>query len=264
MPARIESAANPRIKVYRSLATTKGRREHGRFQLEGASLIAEALSAKVPLQAAYVCPERARDSQDLADALAEATEVVEVSEGVLEKMTSTVSPQGFAAEASVPQVTLSDVDTPDQCLLAVPVGTQDPGNLGTMIRTAHAVGAAALVALGQTADPYGPKVVRATAGSLFTLPVVRQADIGEFVGWCCERDVQLVGATVEARASLHETPLPPKTAALLGSERQGLPEELAGDDVLKVSIPMPGGAESLNVSVAAGVLMYEYRRQYPA
>jgi len=263
---RIDSPANPRIKAFRALAEPKGRRERGLFQLEGVSLIAEAVAAGLPLSAAYWCPERVRDEreQELVARLEGSTELVEVSERVLEQMTSTVTPQAFAAEAPIPTTRLEDVDLPAQALIVAPVHTQDPGNMGTMVRTAHAVGAAAVVAIGNCVDPWAPKVVRATMGSLFRVPVVRESSGDRFLAWCRESEVEPVAATVHARESLFEARFAPRTALVLGSENQGLPPELSGPEVRGIAIPMPGGTESLNVGVAAGVMMYEYRRQYPS
>jgi TrmH family RNA methyltransferase len=262
---RIESPANPRVRAYKSLATGKGRRERGRFQLEGLSLIDEALRAGVAPEAVFWCPERAESGREasLIAALPADAEVFEVTERVLEQMSSTVTPQPIAAEARIPDRTLHDLELPKQCLIAAPFETQDPGNLGTMVRTAHAVSATALVALGNCVDAYSPKVVRATMGSLFHFPVIRRAQPAEFLGWCRANRVEVVAATVHTERSLFGEALPERTALLLGGETQGLPEELVGSEVTRVAIPMPGGTESLNVAVAAAVMMYEYRRQRP-
>ncbi len=120
-----------------------------------------------------------------------------------------------------------------------------------------------MVVLGNTVDPYAPKVVRATMGSLFNVTVVVRREYEEFLGWCRAHEVTAVGATVGTDEFLFDVELPARMAALLGNETQGLPDEHESADIRKVRIPMPGGAESLNVSVAAGVMMYEYRRQYP-
>jgi TrmH family RNA methyltransferase len=253
------------VKAFRALSTPKGRKERGLFQLEGVSLIAEAVAAGVAIATAYYCPERVRhqEERDLVAQLAECTEVFEVSERVLEQMTSTVTPQPIAAEAPIPRLSLEEVALAEQALVVAPAETQDPGNLGTMIRTAHAVGAAAVVALGQAVDPYSPKVVRATMGSLFAVPLVREPSGERFLSWCREQGVEVVAATVHAAESLFEARLAPRTALLLGSESQGLAPELSGPGVRGIGIPMPGGTESLNVAVAAGIMMYEYRRQWP-
>ena len=262
---RIESAANARIRAYKSLATVKGRRERGRFQLEGLSLIEEALRAGVALDTVFWCPERAHGVREAAllEALPPRTEVLEVTERVLGQMGSTVTPQPVAAEARIPERCLADLELPERCLIVAPFETQDPGNLGTMVRTAHAVGATALVALGNCVDAYSPKVVRATMGSLFHLPVICRAQPAEFLGWCEANGVKAAAATVHAQESLFATALAARTALLLGGETQGLPEELLGRGTTKVAIPMPGGTESLNVAVAAALMMYEYRRQHP-
>jgi len=262
---RIESPANPRIRAYKSLETGKGRRERDRFQLEGLSLIEEARRAGVKLETLFWCPERAaghRETAFLASLPPEA-EVFEVTERVLEHMTSTVTPQPIAAEARIPGGRGADLALAEQCLIVAPFETQDPGNLGTMIRTAHAVGAAGLAALGNSVDPYSPKVVRATMGSLFHCPVIRRAQPDEFLGWCAANRVEVIAATVYADDTLYTAGLPPRAALLPRGETQGLPEELIGPGVTRLAIPMPGGTESLNVAVAAALMMYEYRRQHP-
>jgi TrmH family RNA methyltransferase len=234
--------------------------------LEGLSLIEEALKADVAVDAVYWCPERVTGlrEQALVEALSPRAEVFEVSERVLEQMSSTVTPQPIAAEARIPDRRLADVIVGEACLIAAPFETQDPGNLGTMVRTAHAVGATALVGLGNCVDAYSPKVVRATMGSLFRLPVIPRAQPDEFLDWCETHEVALAAATVHTERSLYDAPLAARTAVLLGSETQGLPDELMGERVTKLAIPMPGGAESLNVAVAAALMVYEYRRQHPA
>jgi len=263
---RIDSPANPRIRAFRALAEPKGRREAGLFQLEGVTLIAEAVATGLPLSAAYWCPERVRDEREreLVAKLEGCTELIEVSERVLEQMASTVTPQAIAAEARIPTTRLEDIALPAQALIMAPVHTQDPGNMGTMIRTAHAVGAAAVIAVGSCVDLWAPKVVRATMGSLFRLPVVREPSRDVFLAWCGENGVEPVAATVHAGESLFEARFASRTALLLGSESQGLPPELSRPGVRGVAIPMPGGTESLNVAVAAGLMMYEYRRQHPS
>jgi TrmH family RNA methyltransferase len=195
--------------------------------------------------------------------LAKHAPLFEVSERVIEQMSSTVTPQPVAAEARIPNRRLDDLALPEQCLIAAPFETQDPGNLGTMIRTAHAVGGTALVAVGNCVDAYGPKVVRATMGSLFRLTVIPRVQPAEFLAWCEAQGIGVVAATVHSDQSLYDTTFPPRTVVLLGGETQGLPDELLGEGVTKVAVPMPGGAESLNVAIAAAIMMYEYRRQYP-
>jgi TrmH family RNA methyltransferase len=197
----------------------------------------------------------------LVQALAATAQLLEVSERVLRHMTSTVTPQPIAAEAPIPRIGLEDIALTDHALVLAPVNVQDPGNMGTMVRTAHAVGAAAVAVIGACVDLYAPKVVRATMGSLFWLKVAREPSPQRFLAWCREQQVTVVAATTRAGRSLYELEFEPRTAIVLGSESQGLPEEFRTSGLQEISIPMPGGAESLNVAVAAGIVMYEYRRQ---
>jgi TrmH family RNA methyltransferase len=234
--------------------------------LEGLALIGEAVRAGLKLEAVYWCPERAAGERErsLVEQWGEHAPCHQVSERVLEAMCSTVTPQAVAAEAWLPDRSLADLRLGAEGLVVGAYETHDPGNLGTLIRTAHAVGAAGLLAVGEGADPYSPKVVRATMGSLFHLPVICRVGADQFRAWCEAGGVVVVAATVHADCSLHEATFPPKTAVLLGSETEGLPEELLGESAIRVRIPMPGGTESLNVAVAGALVMYEYRRQHPA
>lgn len=262
---RIESLTNHSIRAYRALATGKGRRERGRFQLEGLTVIAEALRAGIRLSRVYWCPQRVGDPEALVfvEDLKTRTEVVEVTEHVLEHMASTVTPQPILAEAPILERRLADIRIGGSCLIVAAFETRDPGNLGTIVRTAHAMAATAVVGLGNCVDVYSPKVVRATMGSLFHVPVVRRISPAEFVQWCEATCVRPFAAIPRAANLSHNVSFPSRTAILLGGETRGLPEELLDGEITRIAIEMPGGAESLNVAVSAAILMYEYRRQHP-
>lgn len=137
----------------------------------------------------------------------------------------------------------------------------NPGNLGTIIRTASAAGADGVILIGPSADPYDPAAVKASMGALFTVPVAAAATAGEFLAWAASEGARLIAASGRAEAGYWDADLTPPCVLLLGSEGSGLPPDLIEAADLRVSIPMTGTAESLNLAVAAGILLYEVRRR---
>jgi RNA methyltransferase, TrmH family len=137
----------------------------------------------------------------------------------------------------------------------------NPGNLGTIVRTASAAGASGVILIGPSADPYDPAAVKASMGALFTVPVVAAASAAEFLDWARARSLTVVATSGRASVSCWDADLRPPLALLLGSEGDGLPDELLAAADLSVAIPMTGTAESLNLAVAAGILLYEVRRR---
>jgi TrmH family RNA methyltransferase len=137
----------------------------------------------------------------------------------------------------------------------------NPGNVGTIVRTASAAGASGVILIGPSADPYDPAAVKASMGALFTVPVVSVPSAAEFLGWAADSGVTVAATSARAGLSCWEAELRPPLALLLGSEGTGLPDEVIDAADLRVAIPMTGTAESLNLAVAAGVLLYEVRRR---
>jgi RNA methyltransferase, TrmH family len=255
----ITSPQNQHVKLFRSLATAKGRKEHGLFPIEGAHLVEEMLEAGWRAQVGFWCPELFKD-QALARRLRKASaNFLEVSAAICKEMSDTVTPQGLAAAVRLPHPGLEALPPGPGVVLAVHE-VRDPGNMGTMIRTADAAGALGVVALGDCVDFHSPKVVRAAAGAIFHLPLVSLTE-ADFIAWAQETDTAVVATVVQEGTQLTQTELPGRCAILIGSEAHGLPEALLTASDVRVTIPMPGRAESLNAAIAAGVLLYEYNRQ---
>lgn len=256
---RIESPANRLVKLARSLHGPKGRREMRMFLAEGPAVVAEALMYAPDIQWIAHCGQGAdEDAAELADAAREAGIAVhDLSERAFDALAATRSPQGIAAVIRIRPADLGMIRCrPDAETILVLHDLRDPGNVGAMIRTADALDAGAVILSGSCADPYEPKVVRATAGSLFHLPVV-EADWGQVAGWAREEKLSLVAADVGAPHVLGRAGLPPRAAIVIGNEAHGLPEDVLQDAAMQVRIPVPGRAESLNAAVAAGILLYE-------
>ena len=179
-----------------------------------------------------------------------------VTERAAKALSDTVTPAGLVAVCSVPETTLDDV-LADSRLLAVAVEISEPGNAGTLIRIADAMGADAVVLAGHSVDPYNGKCLRASAGSIFSIPVVSAPDALAAVDALTETGLQVLGTTVDGELSLDDADLSQPTAWLFGPEAHGLPVDLAARATHRVHIPMPGNAESLNVASAAAICLYQ-------
>ena len=258
----IDSPQNPQVKFARTLQTSKGRKEHKLFFAEGPAVVAEALMYSPGIEWIAWCPELANDDvTDLAGAAVESEiTVFEMSNRAFTAMSDTRSPQGIAAVIHQPYLRLSDIMLPlGACRILVLHDMRDPGNVGTMIRSADALGATAVVLTAHCADPYEPKVVRATAGSLFHLPVV-EIMWAELEVWAKTNDFALVTSCPTAKYELGDAKLPERALVIVGNEAHGLPEDILQQSDLMVKIPMRGKAESLNASTAAAIILYEYLR----
>lgn len=253
---RITSARNPKVKAWAELKTRRGRREQGRFLVEGARELARALEAGLVPNAWLVWPERAgaEEAQLLAGA-----PVYELSEAAMRKVSYRENPPALIGVFERPARRLEDLPTrPRRVLVAVEI--EKPGNLGAMLRSADASGADAVLAVGEAVDPENPNVIRASTGTVFTLPLAAVGH-GAARAWLRERDLQIVAAAPAARRVYWEADLSVPTAFVVGAEDRGLPQEWLEAADLTVRIPMEGVADSLNASVSAALLLYEGLRQ---
>jgi TrmH family RNA methyltransferase len=261
MPLRIvQSKQNARLKELRRALNRFGR-DDGKLQgIEGPNLLEEALRAGLRLPYVFV----AQEMQHLLDGvpLGAETEVLLVPRILLNAVLSTESPQPVAALVEPPDWTWVHVlgrrKTP--ALLVVLAGIQDPGNLGTILRSAEAFGADGVVSLPGTVSCWNQKAVRASAGSVFRLPVV-PAGVDECLIRLREAGVRMFTTVLRGGTPAHDTDLTEASAILIGNEGSGVPDEVALQAERAITIPCPGPVESLNASVAAGVLLYEASRQ---
>ena len=248
----VSSARNPRILELARLARRRTRRERGQHLVEGPHAVADALTAGVVVE--VFVTDGAHAGLDLAG-----VPVTVVTDGVLAKLSDTRSPQGVVALARTPRPPLADVV--GGTLTVVMAGVSDPGNAGTVIRTADAAGASGVVLTAGSVDAYAPKTLRSAAGSTYHLPVVDDVSLDDMLGACRRRGIRTVcldGAGRTSVFALEDTPDP--IALFLGNEAHGTPADVlaAADDV--VAIPLIGGAESLNVAAAAAVALYAAAR----
>ena len=225
--------------------------------LEGAKLVKEALSAGAAVEAVFTGPGAPADVLEHARRTGSA--VHELAPGVLERVASTVTPQPVMAVVGGVDVSLDAVTGAG--LVVVATNLSDPGNAGTVLRSAEASGADAVVFCGRSVDPYNPKTVRSSAGSLFHVAVVVQDDPVAVLDHLGAAGLRRLGATARGGSDYTTVDLTAPGAVVLGNEAEGLPAEVNGLIDEWVSIPMAGRSESLNVGMAAAVLCFEAARQ---
>ncbi|BBX83089.1 RNA methyltransferase [Mycolicibacterium aubagnense] len=183
-----------------------------------------------------------------------------VTEKAAKALSETVTPVGLVAVCTLPAATLESVLASQPRLVAVAVGMSEPGNAGTLIRIADAMGADAVVFAGHSVDPYNGKCLRSSAGSIFSLPVVVDPDAAAVVSAMRDSGIEVLATALDASVDIRSADLTAPTAWLFGPEAHGLPPEVAAVATRRVRIPMRGSAESLNVAAAASICLYESSR----
>lgn len=261
-PKLISSLQNERVKAVRALEMRKVRKETGLFVVEGAALLVTARDAGfIPETLIYRSGSATGGiAQGLVTAaLARGAEVLEVSEAVLGKLSSKENPQsmlGVFRQRWVTPPAAAKIAT--DALWLVLEEVRDPGNLGSVIRTADAVGAAGLLLVGNCCDPYAHECVRATMGSVFAVPLARMPR-EEFLNWRQDWRGDIVGTHLDAAEDFREARYRSPTLLLMGSEGPGLSVPLAAACSKLVKIPMAGRLDSLNLAVATALVLYQIR-----
>jgi TrmH family RNA methyltransferase len=250
-----------RVKRLRALIREpKARRAEGVFVIEGPRLLDAALDHGTPLESFYLAPGAERGFAPLVARLRAAGVPDEgLKEGVLERIGDTVTPQPVLAVARIPRSSLDDL-APDRPVV-VAVGVQDPGNAGTIVRSAEAAGAAGVLFGGNSVDPFAPKVVRSTAGAIFGIPIVEADDPVNVLDALGARGRRRLGTVATGGIPVDEVDLTGPVALVVGNEAHGLPDAVTAALDATVSIPIEPAAESLNVAMAATVLLFEAARQ---
>jgi TrmH family RNA methyltransferase len=260
----VQSKQNGRLKELRSALAAPSRGQGELIGIEGPNLVAEALRTGLRLRCIFVSEGEQRLIEGLD--LPSETEVLVAPRDVLQSVLTTESPQPVAALVYPPQWTWEHILPPLHHvapLVVVLAGLQDPGNLGTILRSAEAFGATAILCLPGTVSPWNPKAVRASAGSVFRVPVVASNTTDAFTRLRASGVAILVAAARAASPADHVLLAHP-TALLIGNEGNGVPADVAELADGAITIPCPGPVESLNAAVAASVLLYEASRQRSA
>ena len=263
MPREITAFSNPLVKATRLLREKRHRRDAGQFLAEGLRILTEAREAGRLPDTLFFTRDMA--AHPLVRALVDATEAaggeaVETNADILSKLSGKDNPGAVIGVYPEFLTPIEAVDRTAATIWLVAERLRDPGNLGTILRTADAVGAGGLFLIDECVDPFSVEAVRASMGALFTVPVMR-CDWPRFHGWLRHGSGQLVGLSLDTdidyRAATYEAP----TFLLTGNEAQGMPAEMAAACDTLVKIPMLGKADSLNAAVATAVMAYEVLAQ---
>ncbi len=260
MAHQITSPSNPLIKMLKSLHAKKGRAATGLFLAEGARLAVEAAGLGAwPDTLVYSPAALARDQvrSVISQAEAQRVRVIETSESVLASISKRDNPQtviGAYRQALSPLHALEG-----ETIVALE-GVRDPGNLGTILRTADSTGAGGVVLLGDSCDPFSVEAVRASMGSIFAVKLAR-ASFDDLVHYKAERGARMIGLSLNGALQDGDAPAPSRAIVLMGNEQSGLPAHMEDACDMLVKLPMRGRADSLNLAVATAVMLYDLWRR---
>jgi TrmH family RNA methyltransferase len=254
----VTSLTNPMVKAVRGLHLRKERDQSGLFVAEGLKIVTEAVElGRAPRILMYGKDAEGHPllKRAIQATLAAKGEVIEVTQDILAKVSRRDNPQAVVAVFAQAYTPLSALDPAAAACFVALHRVRDPGNLGTIVRTADAAGCGAVILVGECCDPFSVEAVRATMGSIFAVPIVKASE-AEFAGWRSDWPGSVVGtlltAEVDHRQAVYERP----ALILMGNEQQGLTPDMAALCDVNVKIPMRGRADSLNLSVATGIMIY--------
>lgn len=257
----ISSHANQLIKKIRKLRLSKYRNASGEFFIEGAKFVSEAMECGWDIQHLVVAPEMIKSefaNKIIATASSGGIEIIEVSNSVFDTIASKDLVQGIGATVRIqPRQELPTMKKND--LWVCLEGVQDPGNLGTILRTSDAAGANGVILIGDCVDQYDPSVIRSSMGAFFCQPIIK-ASLGEIENWKKKHRVTCVGTSDQATTMYDNVPYALPTLIMMGSEREGLSNKTSSVCDMFVGIPMMGRCDSLNLAVATGIMLYEVVR----
>lgn len=260
---KITSLSNQKIKELLDVRKRKGRHKHSAFIIEGPHLIETALNSgtqinDVLFSASFLLKEK---GQQLLRRLSKHTKnIFEVSDHIIARLADTETTQGIIAVSAGRSLSLEDLRPGAEALVIVIDGVQDPGNLGTIIRTSDAAAADAIIVLPGTCDAFSQKAVRSTAGSIFNIPVI-ESDLPALLKWLRLNKIKVAVTSLDTDKTIFEERLEGPLALVFGNEAHGVCKEIVSVADLLLKVPIYGQAESLNVASAAAVCLYEALRQ---
>jgi RNA methyltransferase, TrmH family len=260
----ITSAANPTVKQIRKLRDKKERQHTGLFYIEGLRIVIEALQQGAEIDCLIVAPDLLTSEfgwQKVEEENRRGIQVVQVSQAVFTSLASKENPQGIAAVVRQRWLEIVSLRLESQDIWVALDSVADPGNLGTILRTNDAVGGKGVILLDNSTDPYDLTTIRASMGAIFSQGLVKTT-FAQFLQWKQAHNYQLVGTSDSAATDYRQASYSLPTILLMGSERMGLSEEHMRACDQMVSIPMVGRSDSLNLAVAAGIMLYEIYNQY--
>ena len=250
MLEHITSLKNPKVTAWKSLKERKGRKELGCFLVEGRKMVEEAIASAFRVEAVLADDDRLGEFT-----LPAGIPVYAMPAHVLAAVCDTKTPQGIAAVVRMAEVELHGLR------LVAMDGVQDPGNVGTIIRTADAAGFDGVILSAQCADVFSPKVLRATMGSIFRMGIRVADDLPGLLSRMVQEGTSVVSSQLDGEPFYRRSPLNERFVLVIGSEGNGVTDEVKAIATHRVRLPMRGGAESLNAAVAAGIMMYELTRE---
>jgi len=259
----ITSFSNQKVKLIRKLDQKKYRQETGLFFIEGLRTVGEAIQTFAPLEALIVAPELLNSEFGyslLNHPALKQVEKIEVSAEIYGKIAHKEGPQGIGAIIQQNWVPLEQINVAEEEVWVALDAISDPGNLGTIMRTADAVGSRGIILLGHSTDPYDPTAVKASMGSIFSLELVR-SEWRPFMVWCQEHQLTLIGTSDHAQQDYQNIRYKHPLALLMGSERHGLSAEMQAACDQMARIPMVGRSDSLNLAVSTALMLYEIFNQ---
>jgi TrmH family RNA methyltransferase len=259
----ITSLQNPHVKDAVKLRDRRHREKQGRILIDGARELRRAVAGGVRLVEVFVCEPlcRSEEARQLLFALpSSGAAIYWVAEPVFAKLTFGERAEGVLGVADLPEASLDRLCLPEVPLVAVLEGVEKPGNVGAVFRSADGAGISALIVADAQTDLYNPNAIRASLGTIFSVPVAAAAT-SDTLAWLRHRGVAIFAARVDGAIPYTEADFRGPAAIVLGSEAHGLSAVWSEPDVTAVRVPMAGAADSLNVSAAAAVLFYEARRQ---
>ncbi len=259
----ITSRANPLIKELRALAQKKVREQRGEFLVEGIQPVLQAFQSGAVVRMILVASDLltskiAREAVRTQERAG--TRIVRISRDVFESLAEREHPTGIVAVVKITLRSLSELRVDEDAIFVALYQVSNPGNLGTILRTADAVNARGVILIGNATDPYAPSALKASRGAVFSIPLVRLENANELLEWCHARQVRIVTTSDRAAQNFWDADLRAPLVMVLGNEGEGLPQAIL-DQGNAVKIPMGGAVDSLNLAVAASVLLYECVRR---
>jgi RNA methyltransferase, TrmH family len=259
----ISSPSNPRVKNVVKLRQRSHRDSQGLMIVEGFREIGHALNSRHPIQALFFCRARFQGENNdtlLRRAEQQGAELIDCSQAVFDKLAYRDRPDGLLAVAPQVRRSLDVLEAVAQPFIVVAEAIEKPGNLGTILRSADAAGVDGVIVCDRCTDVNNPNVVRASVGTLFTLPVI-ETSTESALAWLKSHGIQIVAATPHADTLYSDADLSGAVAVVVGAEQYGLTDRWLEQADIRVRIPMLGQADSLNVASATTILLYEVVRQ---
>ncbi|WP_432408677.1 TrmH family RNA methyltransferase [Wukongibacter sp. M2B1] len=264
MTLEITSLSNKHIKHIKMLHKRKFREKNNEFIIEGLRIVEHGINSNANICAVYYSEEIIKTNRgiELLDNISSNNiDLYKVNDKILKEISTTDNSQGIIGIVKSQSYDLNKIINKDKFVLIILDRLQDPGNVGTIIRTADSAGVDGIIALKGTVDIYNSKTIRSTMGSIFTLPVIYVDEITDIINNLRSEDTDIIATTLQAEKYHFETKYKKRCAVIIGNEANGISEDLIELSNIKIKIPIIGKAESLNASIASGIIMYEMVRQ---